>query len=138
MSVTDELTGIHNRRFIMERLGEEFQKSKRTNTPLAAIMLDLDHFKDINDTYGHPFGDVVLKTVTDRIKGSLRAYDLFGRVGGEEFLILAPLTPLADATGLAERVWDIIRSERIGDGVNETDNDGKPRRKHIDRRGQRP
>ena len=84
MSVTDELTGIHNRRFIMERLGEEFQKARRTNTPLAAIMLDLDHFKNINDTYGHPFGDVVLKTVAERVKGRLRAYDLFGRAGGEE------------------------------------------------------
>ena len=119
MSVTDELTGIHNRRFIMERLGEEFQKARRTNTPLAAIMLDLDHFKNINDTYGHPFGDVVLKTVAERVKGRLRAYDLFGRAGGEEFLILTPLTPLGDATVLAERIRDIIRSEKIGDGISE-------------------
>ncbi len=119
VSITDELTGARNRRFIMERLAEEFQMAKRTGSPMTAIMLDLDHFKKINDTYGHPFGDVVLKTVAQRIKARLRAYDVFGRYGGEEFLIISPRTPLEDGATLADRILDVIRAEKVGDGTNE-------------------
>lgn len=115
ISITDELTGIRNRRYIMERLGEEFKRVKRLNRPMGLIMFDLDHFKKINDSYGHLFGDIVLKTIAARLKSGIREYDLAGRIGGEEFLILAPDSDLEETTRLAERIREIIKSEKIAD-----------------------
>ncbi len=119
VAITDELTGLRNRRYIVERLEEEFQRAKRSGRPLSLIMLDIDHFKDINDAYGHLFGDVVLRVIAARIKSSLRKHDLVGRVGGEEFLVLCPDSAIEDTVVVAERVRKIINDEAIGDGVNE-------------------
>lgn len=119
MAVTDELTGLRNRRYIVERLEEEFQRAKRTARPLGLIMLDIDHFKQINDAYGHIFGDVVLRVIAARIRTSLRKHDLVGRVGGEEFLVLCPDSSVEDTLVVAERIRTIINGEEIGDGVNQ-------------------
>jgi len=82
-------------------------------------MLDIDHFKQINDAYGHIFGDVVLRVIASRIKSSLRKHDLVGRVGGEEFLVVCPDSSLGDTVVVAERVRNIINGEEIGDGVDQ-------------------
>ncbi len=117
-SITDDLTGIYNRRFIIGRLSEEFKKSKRTGTPLSVIIFDIDHFKRVNDTFGHLAGDEVLRSVARRVKRSLRAYDILGRFGGEEFLVVAPDTPIDDAVNLARRLNLLIKMETIGEGAN--------------------
>ena len=119
VAITDELTGLRNRRYIVERLEEEFQRSKRTGRPLSLIMLDIDHFKAINDAHGHLFGDVVLRVVSFRMKEALRKHDLIGRVGGEEFLIICPESYLEDTVVVAERIRKIIHGQTIGDGVRE-------------------
>lgn len=119
ISITDELTGLRNRRYIMGRFGEEFKRVKRLNRPMGLIMFDLDFFKKINDTYGHQFGDLVLKTVASQLKSGIREYDLLGRIGGEEFLILAPDSDLEETLGIAERIREIIKSEKISDGYRE-------------------
>lgn len=115
MSTTDELTGLRNRRYIMERLGEEFHRARRIEKPMGLIMLDLDYFKQINDRYGHQFGDLVLKTVATRMRSSVREYDLVGRIGGEEFLILSPDSDIDETVRIAERIREIIKEEKIGD-----------------------
>jgi diguanylate cyclase (GGDEF)-like protein/PAS domain S-box-containing protein len=119
MAITDDLTGLRNRRYIIERLEEEFQRSKRTGDFLSLIMLDIDHFKEINDTRGHLFGDVVLRVIAARIKSILRKHDIVGRVGGEEFLIICPESSLVDTVIVAERIRKIINEELIGDGIKE-------------------
>lgn len=110
MAVTDELTGVGNRRATLDRLSEELERGRRSNEPLSVISLDLDHFKNINDMYGHATGDCALREFVERVQSAIRAYDVFGRVGGEEFLILAPRTTQAEASALAERVLSAIRS----------------------------
>jgi diguanylate cyclase (GGDEF)-like protein/PAS domain S-box-containing protein len=119
MAITDELTGLRNRRYIVERLEEEFQRAKRTGRPLSLIMLDIDHFKKINDAHGHLFGDLVLQVVSVRMKEALRKHDLIGRVGGEEFLVVCPESSLEDTVVVAERIRKVIRREAISDGVRE-------------------
>jgi diguanylate cyclase (GGDEF)-like protein len=116
MALTDELTGLNNRRQVMARLEEEFQRAIRLGESICLISLDIDHFKDINDTYGHPFGDLVLKRVAERMQGSVRPYDIVGRVGGEEFLIIAPASPAEEAVSLAERIITAIRTETVSEG----------------------
>lgn len=103
-SMTDPLTGILNRRAVLERLEAEISRAGRENTSLGLGILDLDHFKQVNDTFGHLAGDEVLKETVERVRGSLRTYDVFGRVGGEEFLVVLPGTPLSGAKGVAERL----------------------------------
>ncbi|MDO9529436.1 MAG: diguanylate cyclase [Syntrophales bacterium] len=90
MAVTDSLTGIFNRRAILERLGDELSRAGREKIPLCLIMLDIDHFKRVNDEYGHIVGDNVLVEVVNRVKSQLRSYDIMGRYGGEEFLLGVP------------------------------------------------
>ena len=119
MAITDDLTGLRNRRYIIERLEEEFQRSKRMGDYLSLIMLDIDHFKKINDTHGHLFGDVVLRVIASRIKSILRRHDIVGRVGGEEFLVICPESSLVDTVIVAERIRKIIHEEQIGDGIKE-------------------
>lgn len=116
LASTDELTGLRNRRHIMGRLEEEFERSNRLGEPLCIIMLDLDLFKKINDTWGHPFGDHVLKWVANRMNEVVRAYDVVGRIGGEEFLIISPSTTLGEAVVLAERLRETIEQETINHG----------------------
>jgi diguanylate cyclase (GGDEF)-like protein len=116
MALTDELTGLNNRRQVMARLEEEFQRSIRLGEPICLISLDIDRFKHINDTHGHPIGDLVLKRVAERLQSSIRPYDVVGRVGGEEFLIIAPATPSDEAVSLAERIISAIGKETITEG----------------------
>lgn len=101
---TDELTGLYNKKYILEILGTEIQRSARYRKPLSVIMLDIDNFKNINDTYGHLAGDNVLKQVAEIIRSSIREIDFAGRYGGEEFIIVAPETSLSGALRLAERI----------------------------------
>lgn len=86
----DELTGVLNRRYIMKALNEEMSRAQRTGTPCSMAIIDLDLFKRINDRYGHPVGDEVLKTFAIAVEANVRAVDKFGRYGGEEFLLVLP------------------------------------------------
>lgn len=113
LSITDALTGIANRRHFEWRLSEEVERARRYKYPLSALMLDLDHFKRINDTYGHQIGDIVLQQVAQRLKHSLRRTDFLARYGGEEFVILAPQTPAERALILAERICQVIGKSPI-------------------------
>lgn len=103
ISKTDELTELPNRREMNETIAHEVGRSQRTNKPFCFIFIDIDHFKNINDTYGHACGDVILKSVAQTIRGLLRKYDVFARYGGEEFLTLLPETDLTGAAVVAER-----------------------------------
>ena len=113
MAITDVLTGVFNRGHLMTRFEEEFERAKRLNKDLSCIMLDIDHFKAINDRYGHLAGDRVLKEIANRIKDSIRVYDILGRYGGEEFLIVSPEADFNEKIKLAERIRNIIRENLI-------------------------
>jgi len=108
--VTDPLTGKFNRRYLNLRLAAEVANAKRHGLPLAVLMLDIDHFKCINDRHGHQAGDEVLVGLGKLITGVLRDSDVLTRYGGEEFLIIAPHTSLPAATNLAERVRNGVES----------------------------
>ncbi|MFH1807122.1 MAG: diguanylate cyclase [Pseudomonadota bacterium] len=100
----DTLTGIWNRGAIFATLEAELERAVRQQTPCSIVMIDLDHFKNVNDTHGHPIGDQVLVEAARRIRGSLRPYDVLGRYGGEEFLVVAPGCDQRSAGELAERI----------------------------------
>jgi diguanylate cyclase (GGDEF)-like protein len=104
-SVTDGLTGLKNRRFFDERLPEEFRRAQRYSDPVSLMMIDLDHFKQVNDRFGHQMGDVVLRDAAAVIKASVRDPDICARYGGEEFAVILPKTHLGGALTVAERVW---------------------------------
>lgn len=117
LSDTDDLTGVANRRRLMERLEEEISLSNRHGTPLSLMMLDLDHFKLINDTWGHLQGDHVLSNLATLCRQWLREEDLVARLGGEEFVLLIPLTPLTRCRALAERLCQRIAEHDFGIGT---------------------
>jgi diguanylate cyclase (GGDEF)-like protein len=104
LSNTDPLTGLHNRRYLMDTLAREVERSCRTDIPLSLVMIDIDHFKRVNDTYGHQVGDAVLVAVAALLQGQLRPYDTAARFGGEEFVQVLPSTELAAAGAVAERL----------------------------------
>jgi diguanylate cyclase (GGDEF)-like protein len=104
LSVTDALTGVYNRRYLQARLAEECQRALRYGAGFSCLMVDLDHFKELNDTHGHPFGDEALKQVVGRVQKLIRKVDILARYGGEEFVLILPGTSLADARSLAERI----------------------------------
>jgi diguanylate cyclase (GGDEF)-like protein len=104
LSVTDALTGLLNRRYIEARVAEEIKRSNRHGFPMSFMMLDVDHFKSYNDTFGHPAGDEALKMVGKVIRDTLRAADVAARFGGEEFSILLPQTKGDEAIAIAERI----------------------------------
>jgi len=108
ISVTDELTGMYNRRYFFERLEEYLRAARRHRLPLSLMMIDIDLFKRVNDTYGHPTGDRVLRTIADLIRSGLRASDISARYGGEEFVILLPYTDEAEAVRLAQRLLTTV------------------------------
>ncbi|MGP9811806.1 GGDEF domain-containing protein [Rhodopseudomonas sp. NSM] len=104
----DELTGTFNRRCIMRMLDEEIARAERSATPLSLALIDLDWFKRINDSFGHPTGDEVLRTFAITIFANIRSFDRFGRYGGEEFLLLLPNTPREEAHALLDRLRKIV------------------------------
>lgn len=109
LSIRDSLTGIFNREYLTERLQQELKRSQRYGHPLSLIMCDIDHFKDVNDRYGHRAGDQILKDFVSRIAGSIRIdVDWIARYGGEEFLIVLPETDLASAYIVAERLRRLV------------------------------
>ncbi|WP_231421457.1 sensor domain-containing diguanylate cyclase [Pseudomonas sp. Leaf59] len=110
LSITDSLTGIHNRRYFQDRLKAEMVRVRRTSGALSVIMLDIDHFKRINDRYGHGVGDGVLQELCKRISQRLRRTDVFCRLGGEEFMVLCPGTDGQQAYSLAMELWESLRS----------------------------
>lgn len=111
----DELTGISNRRHLLEMLALEFKRYQRAQAPFSIAMIDVDHFKQVNDRYGHQAGDQVLRSIAERVQGSLRNTDCFGRYGGEEFMVILPQTPLSGAKVKAERVRRDVESLRFPD-----------------------
>jgi len=108
ISRVDGLTGLYNRRFWEEQFVMEFKRDQRSESPSALIMLDIDHFKKVNDTYGHPAGDEVIKILADIIKKATRETDIAGRYGGEEFAIILPDTPVANVEFVAERIRRLV------------------------------
>lgn len=113
MAKTDALTGVNNRFAFLELCEQEFKRFKRYETPYSVLMLDVDHFKSINDTYGHQAGDKVLRLMAETCVDILRATDIFGRLGGEEFAAVLVETPLGDAYSVAERMRTAIENLAI-------------------------
>ncbi len=113
MAVTDQLTGLYNRRYLASHLSAMFDRAYWTGRPLLVMILDIDHFKQVNDTYGHDVGDRVLKEFAEHISNSIRGIDLACRYGGEEFLIAMPDTDLTFAAVVAERVRQEIAAQKF-------------------------
>jgi diguanylate cyclase (GGDEF)-like protein len=107
---TDVLTGWHNRRYLQVRLHEELARARRDQAHVACLILDVDHFKSVNDTFGHAAGDSVLQEIANRIDAQVRKSDVAARYGGEEFLVLLPDTPIDAAVTLAERIRGAVSS----------------------------
>jgi len=120
LAATDPLTGLHNRRYLAAHLSRQITRSKETRKPCTVLILDIDHFKRINDTYGHQAGDEVLKALADSFKFNIRGIDLACRYGGEEFVIVMPETELAVAEKVAERLREAIAERHFKTG------EGKP------------
>jgi len=112
-ATTDALTGLYNRRRILERFEEECERARRGSAGMSCIMVDADHFKQVNDDYGHQKGDEVLCMIADRSRATLRLYDVVGRYGGEEFLALLPGTDLETARAAAERLRLAVAADVI-------------------------
>jgi diguanylate cyclase (GGDEF)-like protein len=113
LATTDALTGIANRRSFMEKLADEFARFQRFSNPVAVLMLDIDHFKRVNDTWGHAVGDKVLHDFAAICQQVVRKVDVVGRLGGEEFAVLLPGCGMAGALALAERMREAVRSHVI-------------------------
>ncbi len=110
---TDDLTGLYNHRFLIDYLGQQVALAERLNTPLAILVLDLDHFKRVNDTHGHPVGDAVLSGFAQTLVGSIRRADLAARYGGEEFIVVMSNTSAADARHVAEKIRGAAEAMRV-------------------------
>lgn len=117
LSVTDPLTGLYNRRKLKDILNDEFSRARRFNQDLAIIMLDIDHFKDFNDTYGHEQGDRILQTLADQMKRHFRNFDWCCRYGGEEFCIIMPGSSRQGVIDAAERFRQLIQHQSC-DGLS--------------------
>lgn len=113
LAMHDALTGLLNRRAVQERAEAEVNRSRRNGNPLSFILLDIDHFKSINDRFGHAVGDQALKFVANLLAQQVRIYDLVARWGGEEFLIILPDTQRAEAVSVAERIRQAIATASL-------------------------
>ena len=118
-SVTDELTGLHNHRYLEERLPEELSRAKRYEQPVSFLMIDIDDFKKYNDRNGHEAGNEALQNVAQCLKDGLRSADVAMRYGGEEFCILLPQTALAEARAIAERIRHHVESTPFPHGESQ-------------------
>ena len=120
VSTTDELTGLHNRKYLHERLEQEISRARRYGTKLSCLLFDLDFFKVVNDIYGYDWGDVLLRSIADKLKQIIRKEDILTRYGDEEFLLILPNTSEENAFLFAERFRrDIERMEFIPAGEEE-------------------
>jgi two-component system cell cycle response regulator len=113
LAIQDELTGVYNYRYMHTRLSEEFKRAQRYRYPLACAMIDIDHFKQFNDEFGHDVGDAVLREVAVRIGQAVREVDVVARYGGEEFLLVLPNTHFAGALTVADRVWRSVGGKPV-------------------------
>jgi diguanylate cyclase (GGDEF)-like protein len=111
LSTTDALTGLWNFRYLSMSLAREIERSTRFDRPLAVLMLDLDHFKQVNDVHGHARGDTVLRELAHRVQEQIREVDTFARYGGEEFVVVLPETSVEGAAQLAERICVAVRRQ---------------------------
>ncbi len=116
LAAVDPLTGVYNRRFGLLRLHEEFGRAVRAGSPLGVLMLDIDHFKAVNDTYGHMLGDRVLRTISGVIRGALREGDILLRYGGEEFLAVLPAASSDDLLNIGERIRCMAAATEVMEG----------------------
>jgi two-component system chemotaxis response regulator CheY len=113
----DALTGVYNRAAILDRLHRECLRSQQDRDALGVIMVDVDHLKRINDSYGHPAGDAVLRETARRMRAVVRAHDALGRCGGEQFLIVIPRCRAEPLLALAERLREVVAAEPISIGA---------------------
>jgi diguanylate cyclase (GGDEF)-like protein len=123
IAATDPLTKIFNRRSFFDLAEKELSRSQRFNTALSVVMVDIDHFKNVNDTYGHILGDQVLIAFAELCQKNLRQYDIFARYGGEEFIVLLPETDISQAMVIAKRLQTMVAGTQIafnGDKVSIT------------------
>jgi len=123
-NITDPLTKVYNRRYLDRRLDEEVARSKRYSLDLSILMIDIDYFKRVNDTYGHQAGDVTLSTLSSLVKAALRDLDIVARYGGEEFLVICTNTAINGAALVAERLRHLVESHQVeitdGSGERQT------------------
>lgn len=120
LATTDELTGLHNRRYLLERMEQEISRAKRYGNALSLLLFDLDFFKVVNDIYGYEWGDVLLKSIADKLRQVIRKEDILTRYGDEEFVVVLPNTPEENAFLFAERFRkEVERMEFIPAGEEE-------------------
>jgi diguanylate cyclase (GGDEF)-like protein len=113
ISARDSLTGLYNRWYVMEKIDSEMNRSLRHGCPISLIMMDIDHFKQVNDSFGHIAGDGVLRSVGQVLRDSCRVYDVAGRYGGEEFCIVLPETRIGNTSVVAERIRERLAASRF-------------------------
>ena len=113
MAITDQLTGLHNRRYMARHLDTLIANARKAERPLAFVILDIDHFKTVNDTYGHDIGDEVLKEFAARIAANTRGIDLACRYGGEEFVVVMPDTDVSAACAISERLRQTVEANPV-------------------------
>jgi diguanylate cyclase (GGDEF)-like protein len=118
ISARDALTGLYNRWYVMEKIDSEMNRSLRHRSPVSLIMLDIDHFKRVNDSFGHSAGDRVLRSVGQVLRDSCRVYDVAGRYGGEEFCVVLPETRVGNTTVVAERIRERLAASRFEVGAD--------------------
>ncbi|MFZ5986531.1 MAG: GGDEF domain-containing response regulator [Bacillota bacterium] len=113
MAITDSLTGLFNKGYVLERLESEIQRAARYNEAISLIIIDIDHFKEVNDTYGHLMGDKLIKEISEEITSSVRDVDIVGRYGGDELMVICPNTDINGAKILAERIRSNIHNHKF-------------------------
>ncbi|HEX3071423.1 MAG TPA: GGDEF domain-containing protein [Thermoanaerobaculia bacterium] len=116
ISARDSLTGLYNRWYVMEKIDSEMNRSLRHGCPVSVLMLDIDHFKRVNDAFGHAAGDGVLRSVAQVLRDSCRVYDVPGRYGGEEFCVVLPETKTGNTTVVAERIRERMAASSFNVG----------------------